>query len=308
MKKVLVAGSSNVDFVLRVSEMARKGETISAKSFRKVPGGKGANQACAVGKLGGACTFLSAMGLDDLGDLVSASLEQAGVDLSKVLKVAEVPTGMAMISVDDAGENSIVIVPGANESCDVRYISENQRCIEDAEILLTQMEIPMDAVQQILSIAKKSGTITILNPAPAPEHIPPEILKGLDYITPNETELETLTGMKTETIEEIGAAAESLLARGVRNVLVTMGSRGAYLCNSGGKKLYPAYSVTPVDTTAAGDTFNAGLVVGLAEDMNLSDAIHLANVAAALSTTRMGAQTSIPTRQEVQALMVSKDR
>ena len=306
MKKILVVGSSNVDFVLRVSAMPRKGETISTKTFQKVPGGKGANQACAVGKLGGSCSFLTAVGCDDLGELVTDSLKKANVDLGRILTVQNAPTGMAIIAVDDVGENSIMIIPGANEQCTADYIKGNHDCISHADIVLTQMEIPADAVQQVLFAAKQNGCITVLNPAPAPERISEAILQGLDYITPNETELETLTGMATRTIEEINVAAQSLLERGVKNVVVTVGCRGAYLCNASENKLYPTYPVSPVDTTAAGDTFNAGLVVGIAEELELSQAICLANAAAALSTTKSGAQTSIPTRQEVQALIESQ--
>ena len=305
MKKILVAGSSNIDFVLRVTEMPRKGETVRAKSFSKVPGGKGANQACACGKLGGDCTFLSAVGTDGLGDIVLDSLRAAGVKVDKVLCDKEAPTGMAVISVNDEGENSIMVVPGANAVCGTAYFEANRESLAAADIVLAQLETPAQDIYRLLEEAKQAGKTTVLNPAPAPDDIPDAVLRGLDFITPNETELEKLTGMKTGTVPEITAAARSLRDRGVRNVLVTIGPRGALLCGEAREKIYPTFDAQRVDTTAAGDTFNAGLVVGLAEGMALEQAIRLANAAAAISITRKGAQTSIPTREEAEQLMDS---
>lgn len=302
MKRITVVGSSNIDFVLRVEDMPRKGETIRTKSFEKIPGGKGANQACAVGKLGGDCTFLSAVGRDGLGELVMQSLKNANVKLDHVLWDENTPTGMAVIAVNDDGENSIMIVPGANNLCSAQYFARHRSCIEQTDILLTQLETPLDDIYALIQTAKEMGKIVVMNPAPAPEMIPDDVLCGLDFITPNETELEKITGMKTETIPQIKSAAGSLLARGVKNVIVTIGSRGALLCNSKEELLYPAYPAAAVDTTAAGDTFNAGVVVGLAEGMPLGEAIQMGNAAASISITRKGAQTSIPTRREAEQL------
>ena len=306
MKKILVAGSSNIDFVLRVTEMVRKGETILSKDFNKIPGGKGANQACAVGKLGGGCVFLSAVGRDGLGDVVMGSLKGANVDVSRVLYDDVTPTGMAVIEVNDEGENSIVLVQGANLLCTTEYFEKHADCLDEADILLTQCETPLADVYALLDRAKKAGKTTILNPAPAPDSIPDEVLCGLDFFTPNETELEKLSGMPTETIDEVIAAAQSMLAKGVKNVLVTIGARGALLCNADGAVVCPTFKTTPVDTTAAGDTFNAGLAVGLAEGKSLTDAITFANASASLSITRKGAQTSIPAREEVDAFLASQ--
>lgn len=305
MKKIVVAGSSNIDFVLRVKDMARKGETIQAKSLEKIPGGKGANQACAVGKLGGDCVFLSAVGADDFGRQLMKSLSDANVSVEQMLQADHTPTGMAVIAVNDDGENSIMIVQGANGLCNEEYFSNHCSAIEEAEYVLIQLETPKDDVYNLINRCKKEGKTIVLNPAPAPDSIPDDVLQGLDYITPNETELEKIASMKTETMAQIEEAASELLNRGVRNVIVTVGSKGALLCNSQGKKLYPAYPAVAVDTTAAGDTFNAGFVVGLAEGMPLSEAIQRANAAASISITRKGAQTSIPTREEVEALYQS---
>ena len=299
MKKILVAGSSNMDFVLRVADNPRKGETIRSKSFQKLPGGKGANQACACGKLGGDCVFLSVVGRDGLGDVLLDSLRSANVDVSKVLMQETEPTGMAIITVGDDGDNSIVIVPGSNALCDMAYFQGSMDSLEEADYVVVQLETPVDDIYQLLDLAKKAGKVTVLNPAPAPDSIPDEVLLGLDYITPNETELEKLTGMPTQTVEQITAAAGSLVSRGVKNVLVTMGARGALLCSESGSQVYPTIKVQAVDTTAAGDTFNAGFVVGLADGMTQAEAIRFANTAASISITRPGAQPSIPSREEV---------
>lgn len=305
MKKIAVLGSSNMDFVFTVEEMARTGETIKSQSFRKVPGGKGANQACACGKLGGICTFLSAVGRDDSGEKLLESLEEAGVRTDKVLRKEDDTTGMAAIMVNAKGDNSIVIVPGANQACDGNYVEENRDVIREADILLTQFETPEDGVFKFIREGKAAGKTVILNPAPAPGTIPDEILQGLDYLTPNETELNTLTGMPVETLEELEEASKTLLEKGVKNVIVTIGKRGALLSNKAESVICPTFTeVKAVDTTAAGDTFNAGLAVGLAEGRPLMEAIRFANAAAAISVTRSGAQTSIPTKEEADRLII----
>lgn len=300
MKKILVAGSSNMDFVLRVADTPRKGETIHSKSFAKLPGGKGANQACACGKLGGDCVFLSVVGRDGLGDVLLDSLRHANVDVSKVLMQEKEPTGMAIITVADDGDNSIVIVPGANGLCGMDYFQANIESLQEADFVMVQLETPAEDIYRLLDLAKKTGKVTVLNPAPAPDCIADAVLRDLDYITPNETELEKLTGMPTDTVEQIAAAAGQLRGRGVRNVLVTMGARGALLCSESGTEIYPTIKVRPVDTTAAGDTFNAGFVVGLADGRTVAEAIRFADTAASISITRPGAQPSIPSRAEVE--------
>lgn len=305
MKKIAVLGSSNMDFVYAVEEMPRTGETIKSRGFRKVPGGKGANQACTCGKLGGDCVFLSAIGKDDSGEKLMESLEKAGVHTDRVLKKADDTTGMAAIMVNAAGDNSIVIVPGANLACDKEYVKDHMDAIREADVVLTQFETPEEGVFEFIQRAKELGKTVILNPAPAPENIPDEILEGLDYLTPNETELNKLTDMPVETMEELEKASEVLLRKGVKNVIVTIGKRGALLNSAEGKKVCPTFTnIKAVDTTAAGDTFNAGLAVGLAEGRSLTEAICFANAAAAISVTRNGAQTSIPTKEEADGLVL----
>lgn len=301
-KKILVVGSSNVDFVIGVTEMPKKGETLLCNSFSNVPGGKGANQACACGKLGGDCIFLTVLGHDSMGQLLYKSLEDSGVNLSYIGYSNTQPSGMAMITVNKAGENSIVVIPGANSCCDNSYFKQHKDIIQDTNILLTQLEIPLDSVFSLIIQAKKLGKTTILNPAPAPDFLPDNVLQHLDWITPNETELAKITGLPTNTLEEIDFAAKKLIEKGVKNVLVTVGSKGAFLCQKKGSTHFATQKVTAVDTTAAGDTFNGALAVALSEGMSVEDAIHFSNKAASISVTRKGAQTSIPKRKEVDSL------
>ena len=281
MKKIVVVGSTNIDFVVRLTEMPKKGETVHTKSFDKIPGGKGANQACAVGKLGGNCTFLSAVGNDGVSELALNSLRAANVNIRPILISDDTSTGIAIIAVNDEGENSIMIIPGANSLCDNDYFTAHQSELNDADYVIAQLETPIDDVYNLLVAAKEAKKVTILNPAPAPDTIPDLVLSHIDFLTPNETELAKVAGMPTETIPEITAAAEALLQRGVGNVLVTVGSRGALLCNRNGSHLYAAFAVA------------------LAEGWTMDEAIVFANAAAGLSVPRKGAQTSIPCRSEV---------
>mgnify|MGYP003196139734 FL=1 len=299
MGKILVFGSSNADMILKTVNIPQKGETVRCEDYKNAAGGKGANQACACAKLGADTVFLSAVGSDQFADMVLSSLRAAGTDVSRVLKSASQSTGFAVINVDSVGENTIVVVPGANQLCTEEYISENLAAIADADICLVQLELPGKSVYEFIRQAKLCGKTVIFNPAPASKDIPDDIYDGLDYITPNETEIAQITGMAAESEAEIAAAAERLLEKGVKNVIVTIGSKGVIHVSSEGARRYPAYKVKSVDTTAAGDTFNAGLAVALLEGKGLQDAISFGNAAAGISVTRNGAQPSIPSREEV---------
>ncbi|MCQ2561968.1 MAG: ribokinase [Clostridia bacterium] len=298
MAKILVAGSLNMDLRLTMKKMPLAGETIMGDSIMYNPGGKGANQAAAAAKLGGDVAMLGSVGKDGFGDTLAESLAGCGADVS-MLKRADEPTGMATIYVDENGRNSIVVIAGANGCCDTEYLKASRKALEDCEILMMQLETPFDGVWYFVKEAKALGKTVILNPAPAPDSVPDDVLACVDWFTPNETELAKLTKMNCESVEEIKAAAEYLLAKGVGHVLVTVGSRGAYLCDKENSCLIEGIKVKAVDTTAAGDTFSGAFAVALSEGKAPADAIAFANKAASISVTRPGAQGSIPTRDEM---------
>lgn len=301
--KILVVGSLNMDISIRLARIPVVGETVLGDSLVFTPGGKGANQACAAGKLGGDAAMLGCVGGDDFGNIQKKSLREAGVDVSRLKTSPASPTGTAIILVDKQGNNDIVVVPGANGECDTAYIRENDPLILSASILLLQMEIPWETIGYVIRRAHTLGKRIILNPAPAPDLLPDEILGMVDFITPNENELAQLSGSPTRTMDEIRAAADALLARGARNVLVTLGKRGVFLANGGGAAVYPTTDLRAVDTTGAGDTFNGAFLVALSEGKTVEEAIRFGNAASSISVTRKGAQESIPTRQEVDKLL-----
>lgn len=306
MKKILVLGSTNMDFVIEVEQMPLVGETLMSKRFSQIPGGKGANQACACARLGGDTVFLSAVGKDGLGEQALAQLIESGADCRNVIRCEEMNTGMAIIYVDQSSNNSIVVVPGANDACNAAYLQSMQPLLEEASVVLAQLEIPADGVYQALQNAHAMGKTTILNPAPAPASIPGTVLECLDYITPNETELDKLTHCGTETMEQIRDGALALLEMGVRNVIVTLGHRGAFLKNRQTEQLFPSLPIRAVDTTAAGDTFNGAIAVRLAEGVPIHEAIPFANAASALAVSRRGAQISVPSREETEKFWKQK--
>lgn len=299
-KKVLIIGSLNMDMVIPVKDLPQKGETILGGSPDYIPGGKGANQACAIGKLGGNVTMLGKVGRDEMGRALKDNLAAAGVDVSHVEETDKAPTGMAVIYVSETGHNSIVVVPGANGLCDVDYIRANEGLIAVHDIIVLQLEIPHDAVFLAVELAKKHRRLVVLNPAPAPDSLPREVIAGLDYLTPNETELARIAGMPVGGVDEAVAAGKKLVAEGVGTVLATLGEQGALLVTGDKAQVIPTLRVDAVDTTAAGDTFNGAFVTALAEGREEADAIAFGNKAAAISVTRKGAQTSIPTREEVE--------
>lgn len=301
-KKILVIGSLNMDMVIPVKELPQRGETILGGSPDYIPGGKGANQACAAGKLGGTVTMLGKVGRDAMGQSLKENLAAAGVDVSHVEETPDAPTGMAVIYVSGGGSNSIVVIPGANGLCDRAYIEANEELIAASDIVVLQLEIPYEAVFQAIRLAKKHGRLVVLNPAPAPDSLPEEVIASLDYFTPNETELARIAGMPVGGVEEAIAAGKALVARGVGTVLATLGEAGALLVTAEEARVIPTLRVKAVDTTAAGDTFHGAFVTALGEGMEEAAAIAFGNKAAAISVTRKGAQTSIPSRQEVDAV------
>lgn len=303
MKKIVVIGSANIDFVIGVEEMPALGETILCKSFEKMPGGKGANQAYACGRLGGDTAFLNVVGKDDLGCALIENMKRAHVRTEAIRQTGQAYTGMAMVCVNAMGENHIIVIPGANNCCDIPYLESKRRYIQDSDIVLLQMEIPLESVCYAVRLAKSLGKTVILNPAPAPACLPEDIYRDLDFLTPNESEFKKLTGCPNDQIEEIACYGRKLLDQGVRHVVVTLGARGALLIDGDGARLFEPPEVEVVDTTAAGDTFNAALARKLAEGCPCGEAIRFANYASALAVSRPGAQPSIPSYQEVVAFI-----
>lgn len=301
-KKVLVIGSLNMDLVIHMDKMPEKGETVLGKSLAYIPGGKGANQACALGKLGAKTAMLGCVGQDVFGKTQLENLKKNQVDISGIRQTKELPTGTAVISVDSTGDNNIIVVAGANQACDEAYLKSMEQMFEEFDYIVFQMEIPCEAVYYGIRKAKEKGKTVILNPAPAPREIPEEILRCIDYLTPNETELASLAGLSCINEETIRTGASDLLKKGVKNVLVTLGEKGVYFAAEGEEKSYPARKVKAVDTTAAGDCFNGAFVTALAEGKTVSNAIAFANLASSIAVTRNGAQSSLPQREEVDAL------
>lgn len=299
-KKILVIGSLNMDMVVTMSHLPKPGETLLGDNISYVPGGKGANQAYAGQKLGGTVKMLGKVGDDTFGPQLIHNLQAIGVDVSSIEVAKNTSTGLAVIYVDEDAQNEIVVIPGANQTCDKDYISKHVDSIKEADAIVLQMEIPHDAVYHAITLAKQHGKLVVLNPAPAPNRpLPDAILASIDYITPNETELEILTGIKVESLDNIEKAANILLQKGVKKVLVTCGDKGAMLVDSNGDTHFPGLKVKAVDTTAAGDCFNAAVVVALMEGNTEERAIIFANKASAIAVTRKGAQPSVPAREEV---------
>lgn len=299
MDKILVIGSLNVDMVVNVDHAPVVGETVLSDRLTLVPGGKGANQACAAGRLGAGVSMLGAVGNDSYADMELESLDSAGVDVSHIIRKDGESTGLAMITVNAQGDNSIVVVAGANGSLSPEDIDRNLELLKAADILILQLEIPLDTVLHAAKAAKTLGKKVILDPAPVPVAFPEELYAYVDIIKPNETELSRLTGLDC-TGDNIQEGARLLREKGVKEVLVTLGEKGVYIDSDVcGKHAIPAYKVEAVDTTAAGDTFTAALAMMLAQGKNVSEAARFANLASAIVVTRTGAQSSIPTLEEM---------
>jgi ribokinase len=303
MKKlIVVVGSINLDLVVGTDRIPRVGETVAGKTFNTYFGGKGANQAVAAAKLGYPVAMIGCVGSDAFGGQLRKGLDDAGVDSSGVSTV-EGPSGVALITTSSQGDNNIVVVPGANEHLVPALLDEAAHLLENAGMILTQLEIPLDTVEYLTQFADRKDIPLMLDPAPARD-LPPSLLRRVSWITPNETEIQELLKRRTANDDDYYAAAESLLAYGTRNVLVKMGSRGVLVAQQiGSKEIVPAFSVNPVDTTAAGDAFNGGFAVGLMRGMNAIASARFGSAVAAISVTRPGAQPSMPTSAEVEQFL-----
>ena len=296
--KIVVVGSFNADLVSYIERMPRPGETVHGERFATGAGGKGSNQAVAAARLGADVTFIGRVGNDVFAELAYEIWDAEGVDYRFVKRDEDVATGVAPILVDSSGENMIVVVLGANKRIRQSDIDAARERIADADMLVVQLEVNLDIVPYALKTAKAYGVATILNPAPAAA-ISPKTIQLADYLTPNEIELETLSGGK---FDDVDSAARSLLTRDDQTAVVTLGAEGARIITPGDSILVPTFRVDAVDTTGAGDTFNAALAVGLSEGVALSDAVRFANAAAALCVTKPGAADSAPYRADVDAL------
>lgn len=298
MSKLVVLGSVNADHVLQVPSFPRPGETLHGRNYQVIPGGKGANQAVAAARLNADIGFIACVGDDAFGMLMHDNFVKDGIDVRGVKTEVGTPTGIAMIQVSDCGENSICLSAEANNKLTEQAIESDLDTIRQAEYLLMQLETPMCGIEKAAKVAKSANTTVILNPAPARE-LSDELLACVDVITPNETEAEVLTGVTVTDNQSAQQAADILHGKGIKTVMITLGAKGVWLSQNGSGDIISGFRVEATDTTAAGDTFNGALVTGLLENLALESAIKFAHAAAAISVTRFGAQTSIPTREEV---------
>ena len=297
-KKIVVVGSTNMDMVIKTTHIPVPGETVLAGSFFMNPGGKGANQAVAVARLGGDAVFISKTGNDIFGKQSAQLLDEEGINTFYILSDQDLPSGVALITVDQFGENSIVVASGANANLYPADLKNALQEISKAKIILMQLEIPLETVLFVAKHAAKQGGRVILNPAPA-NVLSPELLSHIDILTPNKTEAAMISGIKVTNIETAKKAAKAICGMGVKNVVVTMGALGAVICQKGKINVVSAKKVEAMDTTAAGDVFNGALAVALSEEKSLVAAVEFACGAAAISVTRLGAQSSIPHRNEL---------
>ncbi len=305
-RRILVIGSSNTDMVIKTGHLPRPGETVLGGKFLMNPGGKGANQAVTIARLDGRVTFVCKTGNDIFGHQARLLFEEEGIDASYVFSDAENPSGVALIMVDAQGENCIAVASGANANLLSSDLIKAEEAIERADLLLTQLEIPMETVEFAVETAWKKKKRVILNPAPA-RPLSFSMMRCLYMITPNETEAEMLSGVKITDEESAYQAAKAIHALGVENVVITLGAKGALGYNDSFAELIPATQVEAVDTTAAGDVFNGALVVALSEGKGFGEAIRFACEVSAISVTRIGAQSSIPYRKEM-AILKSRDK
>lgn len=304
-KTVVVVGSLNMDLVASTQRLPQRGETIFGKEFATFPGGKGANQAVAAGKLDAIVHMVGCTGRDGFGDELLSSLRSNHVTTDFIRQV-DISTGTALITVADDGANTIVVVGGANMECSPIDVDQALEKFSDPGILLVQNEVPRETVEYAIEAAKKRGWIVIFNPAPA-RQIDNKLMAMVDVIMPNETEMAMLTNCTVDTLDEMVDSARDLLKSGVKNVIVTLGDKGAICCNESGYQQIKPYVVNAVDTTAAGDAYTGGLATALAEGKTLLESMDFAAAVAALSVTRKGAQPSLPWRTEVEEFMSKKE-
>ena len=301
-KKLIVLGSVNVDHILNVPKFPKPGETLSGSNYKISFGGKGANQAVAAGRLGANIQFIAAVGNDELGNKIKQQLNNDNINTCSVACIEGQNTGVALILVNAQGENQIAIHAGANAQVTTEYLLKYKEDIINADAILMQLETPLATIEQAAKLAKQHQTQVILNPAPA-QKLSDDLLKHIDIITPNETEAEYLTGIKVLTEQDAEQAAMILHNKGIETVIITLGSKGAWVSSAQRGAIIAGFKVKAIDTIGAGDTFNGMLVTALLEGKTLEQAVIYAHAAGALSVTKPGAQTAVPFRNEVEEFL-----
>lgn len=305
-RKIVVIGSSNTDMVIKSKKLPAPGETVLGGTFLMNPGGKGANQAVAAARLGGNVSFICKTGNDLFANRAKEGYEQEGINTRFILKNNDVPSGIALVTVDDAGENCIVVAPGANDTLTPDDIEQAKEEIASANLLIMQLEIPIDTVTAAARIAHENGVKVILNPAPAPaEPLPDKLLSMIDTLVPNRCEAGLLAGIEVSDWDSAEKAARILHDKGTKNILITLGSLGSLCFDGSDFTRIKAFKVKTVDTTAAGDTFCGALCVALSEGQELVEAARFASLVASVSVTRLGAQNSVPYRQEIDEMQTA---
>lgn len=303
MADIVVIGSFVMDMTAHVDRFPADGETMLANRASIACGGKGVNQAVAAKRLGASVEMVGMIGTDAYGDSFWELLREERIEHTNVLRTPEAPTGMAQIQINAEGQNRIIVIPGANEKFGLKELDAADACLRQAKIVMVQFELDMQVARETLRRAKQYGATTILNPAPA-KCVDCSILKYADYITPNEIELEMLAQMPTDTEEKALAAARHLHHAGVKNVIATLGNKGALIVNDTVEKVIPQFMVNAVDTVAAGDSFNGALAVKLLENCEITETVRFANAEGALTVTKCGAIPSLHTRAEVETFLV----
>ena len=303
MARIAVIGSLNMDLVVRAPRIPKPGETIlGADDLQMIPGGKGANQACASARLGAEVAMVGRVGDDTFGEQLINSLKKGGVDTQHITRDSEASTGIALIVVEEGGQNSIVVSSGANGRVTPSDVSRAEAVIRSADLILLQLELPLPAVIKAAQCAKNHEVKVILNPAPA-QQLPEELLSLTDILIPNETEAAMLSGCNVDTDDGIRQAASRLRQSGVKTIIMTSGNRGASLITENEIEHFPAFPVEPVDTTAAGDAFVGSFAVAFAEGRPLAEAVKFGNAAGALASTKPGAQPSMPGRDDLEKML-----
>jgi ribokinase len=303
--KVVVVGSSNTDMIIKLDKIPAPGETVIGGQFSTAAGGKGANQAVAAARAGADVDFIACVGNDMFGQQAIDGFVADQINVNYILKDDKAASGVAFIFVDKKGENSIAVASGANYELMPEHIENSKEALMNAQILVMQLETPIETVTTAAQVANENGIKIILNPAPA-QPLSDELLRNISILTPNESEAELLTGIKVEDDVSAGKAAGILLEKGLESVLITLGPRGVFLATADMKKMVPGFTVEAVDTTAAGDVFNGALAVALSENKSMEEAIRFANAAGALAVTKLGAQPSAPNRNEIENFLKSQ--